>query len=119
MSPKASPVGGKDAGSDGMSSAPEDDRYVHALEGVVMCTYHIVGKFGRRIFHDFALKQTFCGINFAICMLIVCLYALILTISQIDIRELDQIAKNTKFLPCDNFPLYGTYTQYMSHCYEY
>ena len=39
MSPKASPVGGKDAGSDGMSSAPEDDRYVHALGGVVMSMY--------------------------------------------------------------------------------
>ena len=97
MSPKASPVGGKDAGSDGMSSAPEDDRYVHALEGVVMCTYHIAGKFRRRKFHDFALKQTFRGIDFTICVLIVHVCALILTISQIDFRELDQITKNMKF----------------------
>ena len=43
--------------------------------------YRIAGKFHSRIFHDFALIQTFRGFNFAICVLIVCICALILMIS--------------------------------------
>ena len=59
--------------------------------------YCIAGKFCGRIFLDFTIKQTFRGIKFTICGLIVRVYALILTISQINFRKLDQIVKNAKF----------------------
>ena len=39
----------------------------------------------------------FRGINFAICVLIVRVCALILTISRINFHELDRITKNAKF----------------------
>ena len=42
-------------------------------------------------------KRTFCDISFEICVLIVCICALILTISRRNLCELDQITKNTKF----------------------
>ena len=59
--------------------------------------YRIAEKFRRRIFCNFTLKQTFRGIKFTICVLIVCVCAFILMISRINFRELDQITKNTKF----------------------
>ena len=64
-------------------------------------------KFRRRIFRNFTLKQTFHGIKFPICVLIVHVCALILTISQINFCKMDQIMKNMKFQPRKNFPLYG------------
>ena len=60
-------------------------------------TYHIPDKIPRRIFRDFTLKQTFCGINFTFCVLIFRVCALILTILRISVCELHQIVKNAKF----------------------
>ena len=68
--------------------------HVHYMH---MQLYCIAGKFHGRLFRDFVLIQTFCGIKFAICMLIVRVCALILTILQINFCELDQIVKNAKF----------------------
>ena len=48
---------------------------------ILIFMYRIAERFCRRIFHNFAFKQTFCGINFTICMLIVHVCVLILTIS--------------------------------------
>ena len=62
-----------------------------------LASYPKAEKFHGRIFRDFALKQAFRGINFTICMLIFHVCALILTISRINLRELDQIMKNVKF----------------------
>ena len=59
-------------------------------------------------FHNFTLKQVFCGINFVICVLIFLVCVLILTISRINFRELSQIAKNAKYNPRENFPLYDS-----------
>ena len=55
--------------------------------------YRIVEKFHGRIFCNFTLKQAFQSINFAICMPIFRICALIVTISQINFRKLDQIVK--------------------------
>ena len=46
---------------------------------------------------QFALKQAFCDINFAIGMLIVHVCALVLLTLQINFWELDQMGKNAKF----------------------
>ena len=56
-------------------------------------TYCIAKKIPERKFHDFALKQAFHVINFAISMLI---FSLVM-ITQLHFHELGQIAKNMKF----------------------
>ena len=82
--------------------------YVHTF-GMTIVAILYSGKIPQKnISCDFVLKQTFCSINFTVCVLIVCVCALILTISQITFRELDQIAKNITFSPRENLPLYGT-----------
>ena len=65
--------------------------------------YRIAEKFRRRIFCNFTLKQTFRGIKFPICMLIVCVCAFILMISRINFRELDQITKKHEILTLQKF----------------
>ena len=74
------------------------------------------GKICRREFHDFALEQAFCGINFAICVLVFHVCIVILTISQINFREFSQIAKHSKYKPRENFPLYGMYVHTYVYC---
>ena len=77
--------------------------YIHTWRGTVNIYVYVrmYISYGRkicRIFHDFALKQAFC------------VWALILTISQINFCELDQIGKKREIQPHKNLPLYGTYT---------
>ena len=71
--------------------------YVCTCGALILHEYCIVEKCCGRIFRDFALKQTFSGINFTICVLIVRVCALILMILRINFRKLDQIAKNAQF----------------------
>ena len=88
-----------------------------------MCAiaYCIAGKFRRRIFCDFVLKQTFRGIEFAICVLIVCICVLILMISQINFCKLDQIAKIAKFQPpkISRYMVVQSYTYVRTYVHTY
>ena len=69
----------------------------------------IAEKIHGRKFRVFALEQVFCGINCAICVLVVRICIVILTISQINFCEFHQIVKNAKYKPYGNFPLYCMY----------
>ena len=60
--------------------------------GIIMYCMYI--PYNGREFHDFVLKQAFCGINFAFCICVL-IYSVVM-ILQINLCKLGQIAKNMK-----------------------
>ena len=52
------------------------------------------------------LEQTFCGINFAICVLVLCICIMIL-ISRDKLLRIRLSRENVKYKPGENFLLYG------------
>ena len=68
--------------------------------------YCIVEKIHGIKFRDFALEQTFRGINFAICMLVLCICIVILKLNRgINFHKSSQVVKNMKYKPHKNFLL--------------